>query len=67
MNQASLEDEAADLVSRGDLKAARSMLARQTNDSATAAVSTYHTLFDYLVGRYHDGYQMDVGSRRDQT
>lgn len=43
------------------------MLAHQTNDSAIAAVSTYHTLFDYLVGRYHDGYQMEVGDRSDKT
>lgn len=49
------------------MEAARSMLASQTNDSAIAAVSTYHALFEYLVGRYHDGYQMEVGNGRDKA
>lgn len=59
--QADLEDEAAGLVGKGDLEGARSMLAHHTNDTAIAAVSSYHTLFDTLVARYHDGYQMQVG------
>lgn len=59
--QADLEDEAAGLVDTGDLEGARSILAHHTNDSAIAAVSSYHTLFDTLVARYHDGYQMQVG------
>ena len=60
--QADLEGEAAGLVGKGDLEGARSMLAHHTNDSAIAAVSSYHTLFDTLVARYHDGYQMQVGN-----
>lgn len=59
--QADLEDEAAGLVDKGDLDGARSMLAHHTNDSAIAAVTGYHTLFDTIVARYHDGYQMQVG------
>lgn len=58
--QGDLEDEAAGLMGKGDLEGARSMLAHHTNDSAIAAVSSYHTLFDTLVARYHDGYQMEV-------
>eukprot|EP00752_Nemacystus_decipiens_P011297 g10039.t1 len=56
--QADLEDKAAGLMGKGDLEGARSILAHHTNDSAFAAVSSYHTLFDTLVARYHDGYQM---------
>ncbi|CAM9136658.1 unnamed protein product [Ectocarpus sp. 13 AM-2016] len=57
--QADLEYAAAELVSQGNLKGARSMLAQHTNESAIAAVSSYHTLFETLVARYHDGYQME--------
>ncbi|CAN0561053.1 unnamed protein product, partial [Ectocarpus sp. 12 AP-2014] len=46
---ADLEYAAAELVSQGDLKGARSMLAQHTNESAIAAVSSYHTLFETLV------------------
>jgi len=42
------------------LEGARSLLAHHTNESAVAAVSGYHTLFDTLVAKYHDGYQMEV-------
>lgn len=49
-------------MSKGDLKGARRMLAHHSNESAIAAVSAYHTLFDTLVARYHDGYQMEVGT-----
>lgn len=61
MPQVDLEGEAAGLVDKGDLEGARNMLAHHTNDSAIAAVSSYHVLFDTLVARYHDGYQMEVG------
>ncbi|CAM9850452.1 unnamed protein product [Scytosiphon promiscuus] len=57
--QVELEEAAAALVMDGDVDGARAMLAHHTNDSAVAAVSSYHTLFDTLVARYHDGYKMD--------
>ncbi|CAM9357293.1 unnamed protein product [Hapterophycus canaliculatus] len=57
--QADLEEEAATLVRQGNVDSARAMLASHTNDSAVAAVSSYHALFDTLVARYHDGYQME--------
>ncbi|CAN0341901.1 unnamed protein product, partial [Laminaria digitata] len=50
---------AADLVKKGDLDAARAMLTKRSNDSALAAVSSYHSLFETLVAKYHDGYQME--------
>lgn len=58
--QAVLEGKAADLVSRGDVEAARAMLTHHSNVSAVAAVSSYQALFETLVARYHDGYQMQV-------
>lgn len=44
----------------GDLEGAKAMLTKHSNDSAISAVSTYHGLFDTLVAKYHDGYQLEV-------
>lgn len=60
LHQVDLEEAAAGLVKNGDVDGARAMLAHHANESAVAAVSSYHTLFDTLVARYHDGYQMEV-------
>lgn len=47
-------------MSVGDLEGAKAMLTKHSNDSAVSAVSTYHNLFDMLVAKYHDGYQLEV-------
>lgn len=59
-SQEDFENDAADLIADGDFDGARGMLTQISNASAVAAVSAYHTLFDTLVARYHDGYQMQV-------
>ena len=62
--QAEVESTAAGLVNEGDLEAARAMLTKHSNESALAAVSSYHSLFETLVAKYHDGYQMQVRQMR---
>lgn len=49
------------MVSLGDVDGAVDLLTRCSNTSAVVAVSAYRKLFDTLVARYHDGYQLQVG------
>lgn len=58
--QAKLESKAASLVESGDLEGAVMLLTAHSNSAAVAAVSAYHTLFDTLVAKYHDGAQLKV-------
>ncbi|CAM9916245.1 unnamed protein product, partial [Sphacelaria rigidula] len=56
------DKQAAGLVESGDVEDAMALLTAHSNSSAVAAVSAYHTLFNTLVARYHDGAQMPVSS-----
>lgn len=54
-----IEKKAADLLASGQSDEARALLTRYQNDNANAASASWWQLFDYLLGRFHDGQRVD--------